>query len=80
MVRLLPDYPAAAGLARDAQAAAPSGSSAAIQATAQEGRVLARLGDSARPDAYAALSRVEALVSPLPMPSQPEHHYRYVPL
>jgi transcriptional regulator with XRE-family HTH domain len=73
------DYPAAAGLARDAQAAAPSGSSAAIQATAQEGRVLARLGDSARPDAYAALSRVEALVSPLPMPSQPEHHYRYDP-
>jgi transcriptional regulator with XRE-family HTH domain len=73
------DYPAAAALARDAQVAAPSGSSAAIQATAQEGRVLARLGDSARPDAYAALSRVEALVSPLPMPSQPEHHYRYDP-
>ncbi len=73
------DYPAAAELARDAQAAAPSGSSAAIQATAQEGRVLARLGDSARPDAYAALSRVEALVSPLPMPTQPEHHYRYDP-
>ena len=73
------DYQAAAGLARDAQAAAPSGSSAAIQATAQEGRILARLGDSARPDAYAALSRVEALVSALPMPSQPEHHYRYDP-
>jgi transcriptional regulator with XRE-family HTH domain len=73
------DYPAAAGLARDAQAAAPRGSSAHIQATAQEGRALTRLGDSARPDAYAALARVEALVSPLPMPSQPEHHYRYDP-
>jgi Helix-turn-helix domain len=73
------EYPAAAGLARDAQAAAPRGSSAHIQATAQEGRALARLGDSARPDAYAALRRVEALVSPLPMPDKPEHHYRYDP-
>jgi transcriptional regulator with XRE-family HTH domain len=71
------DYTAAAGLARDAQAAAPSGSSARIQATAQEGRAMARLGDNR--DAYAALSRVEALVSPMPMPSQPEHHYRYDP-
>jgi transcriptional regulator with XRE-family HTH domain len=71
------DYPAAAGLARDAQAAAPSGSSAHIQATAQEGRALARLGDTR--DAYAALRHVEGLVSPMPMPSQPEHHYRYDP-
>jgi hypothetical protein len=73
------NYPAAAGLARDAQSAAPRGSSAHIQATAQEGRALARLGDSARSGSYAALSRVEALVSPMPMPSQPEHHYRYDP-
>jgi transcriptional regulator with XRE-family HTH domain len=73
------DYPAAAQLAREAQATAPRGSSAEIQATAQEGRALARLGDSGRPGAYAALSRVEALVSPLPMPAQPEHHYRYDP-
>jgi transcriptional regulator with XRE-family HTH domain len=71
------DYSAAAGLARDAQATAPSGSSAHIQATAQEGRAMARLGDTR--DAYAALRRVEALVSPMPMPSQPEHHYRYDP-
>ena len=71
------DYPAAAGLARDAQAAAPSGSSAHIQATAQEGRAMARLGDTR--NAYTALRRVEALVSPMPMPSQPEHHYRYDP-
>jgi hypothetical protein len=73
------DYPAAAEMARDAQAAAPHGGSAAIQATAQEGRALARLGESSRAGAYAALNRVEALVSPLPMPSQPEHHYRYDP-
>ena len=73
------NYPAAAGLARDAQSAAPRGSSAHIQATAQEGRALARLGDSARSGSYAALSRVEVLVSPMPMPSQPEHHYRYDP-
>jgi hypothetical protein len=71
------DYPAAAGLARDAQVAAPSGTSAHIQATAQEGRAMARLGDTR--DAYTALRRVEALVSPMPMPSQPEHHYRYDP-
>lgn len=73
------DYPAAAQLARDAQNAAPAGSGAQIQATAQEGRALARLGDRGRPGAYAALSRVEALVSPLPMPDRPEHHYRYDP-
>jgi hypothetical protein len=73
------DYPAAAGLARDAQAAAPHSGSAVIQATAQEGRALARLGDPGRAGAYAAMSRVEALVSSLPMPSQPEHHYRYDP-
>jgi transcriptional regulator with XRE-family HTH domain len=73
------DYPAAAGLARDAQSAAPTGSSAHIQATAQEGRALARIGASARSGAYDALARVEALVASLPMPSQPEHHYRYDP-
>jgi transcriptional regulator with XRE-family HTH domain len=73
------DYPAAAELACGAQRAAPSGSSAYIQATAQEGRAWARLGDSSRADAYAALSRVEALVAPLPMPDRPEHHYRYDP-
>jgi transcriptional regulator with XRE-family HTH domain len=73
------DYQAAAELALGAQRAAPSGSSAYIQATAQEGRAWARLGDSSRADAYAALSRVEALVAPLPMPDRPEHHYRYDP-
>jgi transcriptional regulator with XRE-family HTH domain len=73
------DYPAAAGMARDAQAAAPRGSSAHIQATAQEGRALARLGTAGRHGAYQALARVETLVAPLTTPSQPEHHYRYDP-
>jgi transcriptional regulator with XRE-family HTH domain len=73
------DYPAAVRLAQDAQRAAPRGSSASIQATAQEGRASARLGHSTCTDAYGALHRVEALVSPLPMPAQPEHHYRYDP-
>jgi len=30
-------------------------------------------------EARAALGRVEALVSPLPVPDRPEHHYRYDP-
>ena len=33
----------------------------------------------AAPQTRAALGRVEALVSPLPMPERPEHHYRYDP-
>ena len=56
---------------------APKTGSAFIQATAQEGRAWARLGAGA--ETRAALSRVEALVSPLPMPERPEHHYRYDP-
>ncbi|HEY3955594.1 MAG TPA: helix-turn-helix transcriptional regulator [Streptosporangiaceae bacterium] len=71
------DFPRAAEVAQAAQRTAPRGSSAFIQATAQEGRAHARLGD--RPATYAALARVETLVSPLPMPDQPEHHYRYDP-
>src|SRR6266568_4743621 len=63
------DYPRAAAFARDAQAAAPRGSSVLIQATAQEGRAWARLG--AARETYDALARVEALVSPLPCPRCP---------
>jgi len=48
-----------------------------IQATAQEGRAWARLGAAA--ETRDALARTEALVSPLPQPDQPEHHYRYDP-
>jgi hypothetical protein len=64
-------------LSQAAQRVAPRDGSACIQATAQEGRAWARLGDATR--TRAALTRVEALVSPLPMPDQPEHHYRYDP-
>jgi tetratricopeptide (TPR) repeat protein len=71
------DYPRAADLAQAAQRTAPRGGSAVIQATAQEGRAWARLG--AAPETRDALARTEALVSPLPMPDQPEHHYRYDP-
>jgi transcriptional regulator with XRE-family HTH domain len=71
------DYRRAADIAQAAQQVAPQSGSAYIQATAQEGRAWARLG--AAPETRAALARVEALVSPLPMPDRPEHHYRYDP-
>jgi transcriptional regulator with XRE-family HTH domain len=70
-------YPEAAALAKGAQDAAPRGSSAYIQATAQEGRAWARLGD--QPRTRSALARVEALASPLRAPEMPEHHYQYDP-
>jgi transcriptional regulator with XRE-family HTH domain len=71
------DYPHAAELSRVAQRAAPRDGSAFIQATAQEGRALARMGDTA--ETTRVLSRIEALVGPLAMPDRPEHHYRYDP-
>jgi transcriptional regulator with XRE-family HTH domain len=71
------DYAQAAEISRAAQRVAPAGGSAVIQATAQEGRAMARLGASR--ETYGALCRVEALVSPLAPPSEPEHHYRYDP-
>jgi hypothetical protein len=71
------DYPRAVELSRAAQHLAPAGSSAAIQATAQEGRALARLQ---RPrETYAAIDRVHRLVFPVPKPDRPEPHYRYDP-
>ncbi|MFG2016512.1 helix-turn-helix domain-containing protein [Actinomadura geliboluensis] len=71
------EYGEAVTLARGAQEIAPRGSSAYIQATAQEGRAWARVG--AAPETRDALARVERLVEPLPMPDRPEHHYRYDP-
>jgi Helix-turn-helix domain len=71
------DYPGALKLSRAAQAMAPAGSSAVIQATAQEGRAWARLKQPK--ETYAAIARVNHLVSPLSQPDQPEHHYRYDP-
>lgn len=67
----------AAELSQAAQRMAPRDSSAYIQAVAQEGRAWARLG--AKSETYAALTLLEHLVSPLPMPNRPEHHYRYDP-
>ncbi|MCP2336715.1 hypothetical protein [Actinomadura rupiterrae] len=64
-------------LSQAAQEIGPTGSSAYIQAIAQEGRAWARLGDGRR--TRESLSRVEQLVAPLPMPDRPEHHYRYDP-
>jgi len=60
-----------------AQHLAPAGSSIAIQATAQEGRARARLGQSG--ETYAAIDRVHALTAPLAHSHRPEHHYRYDP-
>ena len=71
------DYRRAVDISQASQRMAPKSGSAFIQATAQEGRARARLGDAR--DTRAALGRVETLVSPLPMPDQPEHHYRYDP-
>ncbi|WP_237107024.1 hypothetical protein [Nonomuraea sp. MG754425] len=71
------DYRRALTLTQGAQVIAPRGSSVYIQATAQEGRVWARLGSG--PETRDALNRVARLVSPLSMPEHPEHHYRYDP-
>jgi len=70
-------YRQALTLSKSAQQAAPRDSSAYIQSTAQEGRAWARLGDTAC--TREALTRVEALAAPLPVPDQPEHHYKYDP-
>jgi transcriptional regulator with XRE-family HTH domain len=71
------EYRRAVELSRTAQETAPAASSARIQATAQEGRAWARLGDGGA--ARTALAAVERLVSPLPSPARPEHHYVYDP-
>jgi transcriptional regulator with XRE-family HTH domain len=71
------DYHHAVELAQAAQRLAPRGSSAAIQATAQEGRAWARLGKTK--ETYDALNRVERFVSRMTKPETPEHHYRYDP-
>ncbi|GLH97331.1 helix-turn-helix domain-containing protein [Phytohabitans aurantiacus] len=71
------DYARAVALSQQAQDVAPAGSSALIQATAQEGRAWARMGRGK--ETRDALGRVERLVSPLPRPERPEHHYQYDP-
>ncbi len=76
-VLTLGDYAQAASLSQGAQQLAPAGSSALIQATAQEGRAWARLGDTRA--TTKAVSRVNRIASPLATPDRPEHHYRYDP-
>jgi hypothetical protein len=71
------DHHHAVELSQAAQRLAPRGSSAAIQATAQEGRAWARLGKAK--ETYDALNRVEKFVSQMAKPETPEHHYRYDP-
>lgn len=71
------DHARAVSLAQGAQQLAPVGSSARIQATAQEGRAWARLGDTRA--TTAAVARVNRMASPLRTPDRPEHHYRYDP-
>jgi transcriptional regulator with XRE-family HTH domain len=64
-------------LSQRAQDRAPARSSALIQATAQEGRACARMGQPLQ--TRDVLARVSRLVANLPMPEHPEHHYRYDP-
>ncbi|UIX31256.1 helix-turn-helix domain-containing protein [Streptomyces sp. GQFP] len=71
------EYVQAVDLSRAAQEIAPSGTSALIQATAQEGRAHARLGNAA--ETYAAIERVQEMSASLGTPDTPEHHYRYDP-
>ncbi|TGA88443.1 transcriptional regulator [Streptomyces sp. MZ04] len=71
------DYGQAVDLSRAAQAIAPRGGSVAIQATAQEGRARARLGE--KTEAYNAIDRVQQLASTMVMRARPEHHYQYDP-
>jgi hypothetical protein len=71
------DFRRAAEISQGAQLAAPHGSSARLQAVAQEGRAWARAGDPA--ETRRALTCLETLVSPLPVPDRPEHHYCYDP-
>ncbi|MFE9917654.1 helix-turn-helix domain-containing protein [Micromonospora sp. NPDC005553] len=71
------DYRGALRLAQQAQEVAPVGSSAHIQATAQEARAWARMGDVRK--TRQTLDRVERLTANLPTPERAEHHYRYDP-
>ncbi|WP_171112288.1 MULTISPECIES: helix-turn-helix transcriptional regulator [Streptomyces] len=77
--RVLTDgnYVQAVDLSLAAQQIAPHGTSAMIQATAQEGRANARLGNAT--ETYSAIERVQNLSAAIGTPDTPEHHYRYDP-
>jgi transcriptional regulator with XRE-family HTH domain len=69
------DFRRAANWAQAAQQRARVGSTAYIQAAAQEGRALARLGEPVA--ACLVVGRVGRLAEPLGRPDHPEHHFRY---
>lgn len=71
------DFRRAVDLSQHAQAIAPADGSAIIQATAQEGRAWARLGDATA--TRGALYRVETMAEHRPIPEHPEHHHQYDP-
>ncbi|MFI6639198.1 helix-turn-helix domain-containing protein [Streptomyces sp. NPDC050504] len=71
------EYGRALELSRIAQDLAPAGSSVAIQATAQEGRASARLGEG--PGTYGAIDRVQRMSGKLTPRKGTEHHYQYDP-
>ncbi|MEV1011509.1 helix-turn-helix domain-containing protein [Streptomyces sp. NPDC049881] len=71
------DYARALELSLRAQSVAPSGSSVAVQATAQEGRARARLGQTR--ETRTAVDRVQNMAVSVDMIRRPEHHYQYDP-
>ncbi|WP_301127693.1 helix-turn-helix domain-containing protein [Streptomyces cacaoi] len=71
------DHRRAADLSRAALHRAPRGSSVEIQATAQEGRARARMGE--RRAAYEAIDRVRNLAAGMQLTARREHHYQYDP-
>ncbi|MBC3989493.1 helix-turn-helix transcriptional regulator [Streptomyces sp. AC563] len=71
------EYARAAELSQAAQSLAPTGSSVAIQATAQEGRAQARLGE--RKQTTRLISKVQQAASSLVPHKGSEHHYQYDP-
>lgn len=72
------DFARALELSRAAQSLAPAGTSALVQATAQEGRALARLGEAR--ETYAAIERVQQMSAAMGLSARPkEHHYQYDP-
>jgi hypothetical protein len=71
------DFRQAVQLSQHAQAVAPAGGSAIVQATAQEGRAWARLG--VQEQTRRVLDAVERLADHRAQPEHPEHHYQYDP-
>lgn len=71
------DYKRALELSLIAQNLAPAGTSAAIQATAQEGRARARLREGQ--ETYSAIERVHRMSAGMVPRKGTEHHYQYDP-